>query len=366
MTPVKISIIEVTARNEYPIIGRGIDSKNPLHLWEPTLQTLAKQTEKDFEYIVVDLFYDERPDYFKEHNYGLKIKHVPGYPNIWHEKGVVQICHQFNTGIIHADGELLLFLADSNMLHPDLLKNLWDHYSLEGWFVSLGFGADVSFGEKFFQDISRSEAVPTEWYRFLGFEGKLCMDHRYNKLFEQHPGRYSSPISGEWYYGISTCNMQAALKLNGFDEAFDGDGSENDIDFGFRLEMAGERLAMFRDSYVIEAYAGTGWHKSMIRPEIKCNHALVLFNKKRKRFKANVPLSSMDIDYIINNICRNECGVRDVCRTLPHRGPFYNKDQMELYNYWKNNGATYQVDLTLEREMRIRGEDHVKGTFMNI
>lgn len=359
----KISIIEVTARGDYPIVGRP-----DLHLWEPTLQTLDKQKFREFEYIVVDLFYDERKDYFKDHNYGLRIKHVPGYPNIWHEKGVVQICHQFNTGIIHADGELLLFIADSNMFHPYLLQNLWEHYITDGKFVSLGFGADVSYADKSLQDMSRVDIVPTEWYRFLGYEGKLHIDHRYNKLFEQHPDKNMAIIDSEWYYGISTCELEAALKINGFDEAFDGDGALNDIDFGNRLHMIGYvgKLAMYRDSYVIEAYAGTGWHKKMVRPEIKCNYGLLLFNKRRGRYHVNEPLSEMDVDYIINNLCTKECGVRDKCQTLPHRGPFFNKNELENFVHWKKHGATYKVDLRLERQMRKENRDYHEGIFVNV
>ena len=75
---------------------------------------------------------------------GLKIKHIPASPNIWTPHGLVQTCHQFNKGIIHADGELLFFDADSGMLHPQLMENLWKHYQ-DGYFVSLGFGSDVTF-----------------------------------------------------------------------------------------------------------------------------------------------------------------------------------------------------------------------------
>jgi len=358
---VDISFIEVTARNSFPIVG-----KPKLHLWEVTLQTLAKQTKKSFEYIVSDIFYEERKDYFKDHNYGLKIKHIPATPNIWNEQGLCQICHQFNKGIIHADGDLLFFCADSNMLHPKLMENLWKHYQ-EGWFITLGFGSDVSYGPKILLDTARKNIIPTDWYRFLDFYGHVHMDQRYNQLFENSDKTFTQ-VNPNWYYGISTVSMEAALKINGFNSCFDPNVTLSDVDFGERLAMAGyDKIGMCRDCYTVEAYAGMDWHPGMKpRTEVFCTNGLLLYNKYSKRYRANEPLSSSDIDQIINYICRERCDVRDVCRTLPHRGPFYNKNEMALYTKWLKEGLIYSIDLELERELRKEGSDYTEGTFINI
>ena len=269
----RISYVTITARSDYPTVGLP-----KLHLFEPTLKTLASQTFKDFEYVVVDVFYEERKDYFKEHNYGLKIKHIPASPNIWTQHGLVQTCHQFNKGIIHADGELLFFDADSGMLHPQLMENLWKHY-LDGYFVSLGFGSDVTFAPELYerklgkdgnyeypagswQGTSQASTtiVPTEWIKALGYgyQGIIIMDNRYRKLYEDRPSSEHHRIPPDWFYGISTVSMEAMLKVNGFNLAFDGDSALNDVDLGNRLVTAGYfRLEMFRDSYCVEAFART-------------------------------------------------------------------------------------------------------------
>lgn len=366
---VKISYIEITARVNYPTEGQP-----QLHLWEPTLQTLSTQTFKDFEYIVVDVFYEERPDYFKTHNYGLQIKHVPAAPNIWHELGMVQTCHQFNKGIIHADGELIFTGADSAMYPPDLMENLWCHYK-NGYFVSLGFGADLTYVTKLKKDEwqgmalpdAPTQIVPTSWYDF-GYNGFVVMDHRFRSLFENNE-KQNSTIPPEWYYGISTVSLEAALKINGYDEAFDGDSTLNDVDFGTRLAMAGyNNITMFRDSYTVEAYAKLwpqSWHPKMKRPEIKCNNGILLYNKVTGKYRANQPLY-LDIDYIINTVCKRICPIRDKCATLPHRGPFYNKNEKKLFEYWREHGATFQMDLEFEREMRIDKDDYLEGTYVNV
>lgn len=369
---VKISYITITARDNFPTEGRP-----ELHLWEPTLQTLANQTFKDFEYIIVDVFYDTRPDYFKDHNYGLTIKHIPAAPNIWHKYGVVQTCEQFNKGIVAADGELLFFDADSAMLHPELMQNLWNHYQ-EGYFVSLGFGADLTYAKQLYESpvepnkivtgtwqgasIEQARKVDTSWYSSLGYNGSVIMDHRYRHLFENTPISMHV-ITPDWYYGISTASLEAVLAVNGFETMFDGDSALNDVDMGNRLYMAGyQKMAMFRDSYIIEAYAKLGWHKKMrVRPEIKCNYALLLYNKLKGKYVANIPVPESEIDYIINVICASNCHVRDTCKTLPHRGPFFNKNESELYEYWKNNGLPYKINLREERASRKQ-----EGTWINV
>jgi len=382
---VKISYTTISARADYPTVGL-----ETLHLWEPTLKTLAAQTFQDFEFIIVDVFYEERKDYFKEHNYGLKIKHIPAAPNIWTKYGLVQTCHQFNKGIVHADGELLFFDADSGMLHPELMANLWKHYK-DGYFVSLGFGSDVTFASELHErklgndgnyeypkgqwqgtSETNSTIVPIEWIKKLsyGYEGNIIMDHRYRKLFEnQRFLNQAAKIPPDWYYGISTASMEATLKVNGFNLCFSPDSALSDVDLGNRLVIAGyDNLMMFRDSYCIEAYAGPYWHPNMrrIRPEVKCNNGLVLYNKHEGRYRANDPLSNADIDYIIRNICAQQCGVRDVCKTLPHRGPFFNKNESELVAYWKKYGMTEMTDLTEEREIRESGAGYTEGTFVNV
>lgn len=385
MSDVKISYLQITARSDYPTMGR-LD----LHLWEPTLQTLAKQEFKDFEFIVIDVFYHDRPNYFKEHNYGLKIKHLPAKPNPWNEFGLCQTCHQFNKGIIHADGELLFTDADSSMLPPALMGNLWQHYK-DGYFVSLGFGADLTYvegDEKYRnmlvrkqlkpdgkyewvwggQPIPERAPVPTDWYSFLGYKGeKVTIDFRYTQLFEGNDKKLAV-IPPNWYYGISTISLEAALKLNGYDQNLDGDSVLSDVDLGYRLNMAGyNNLVMCRDSFVIEAYAGIGWHPSMkSRIEIKCNYGLMINNRLSQRYRANTPLSNADIDFIMNNICKKACDIQETCRThYKHRAPFYDKNALQYYEHWKKHVMTQNIDLELEREDRLNGERQQEGTYVN-
>lgn len=362
---VKISYLEITARSDYPITGRP-----DLHLWEVTLQTLAKQSFKDFEYIVCDAFYEQRKDYFKEHNYGLKIKHIPVTPYVWKDYNVCTSCHQFNKGFIHADGELVFMGADNSMYHPDLFEQIWRRYK-EGWLVSAGFGSDVTYATQLFEksefklrEFSRKNPVPTDWYNFLGFEGCLHMDHRYNEF--EGTNLEMREISPQWYFGFGSLPLKAALFVNGFDENFDADSNMSDIDLGYRLYRSGwKKMAMFRDIYAIEAYCA-GWHSTMKRPEVKCNYALFLYNELVGRDRANEPLSESDVADMIRRICRGKCPIKAQCRErCKHRAPFYNKNEPALCEVWDQK-RTERLDLTFERELRIAGDDYKEGTYVNV
>lgn len=378
---VRISYLEITARTDYPTVGRP-----DLHLWEPTLQTLERQSFKDFEYIVIDVFYHERPDYFKQHSHGLRIKHIPSGPYVWNDLGICQTAHQFNKGVIHADGELIFMGADSGMYPPQFFENVWRHYKDEAWFVSAGFGADLTHAKHLVEGVnalgqekktlidSKDEdpLIPIDWYSFLGFHGPVRMDHRYEALFRGNTTK-GARITPQWYFGISSVSLKAMLEVNGFDEAFDGSVALSDIDLGFRLALAGyDRLAMFRDVYTVEAYAGSEWHPKMRmpKPEILCCYALLRASQHLKRYRANQgsPAPEADLEkWMIDEICHKRCELLQTCREkCQQRAPFYNKNETELYKVWRENVLRNRFNLELEREMRISGDEHGEGTFVNV
>lgn len=386
---VKISYLEITGRGDYPIVNRP-----DLHLWEPTLQTLAKQTFKDFEYIPIDVFWQERRDYFKEHNYGLRIKHIPASetenPYLWTEKKLCSSCHQFNNGFIHADGELVVMGGDSAMYPPRYFERMWELYQ-QGYFVSSGFGSDITYVPELGQgpdnqpgqarnlsdyclDQMRSSPLReevmqsiSEWYTSLGFKGLVIMDHRYRQLFE-NTKKVAAKITPQWYYGYSSLTLETGLKANGFDETFDPDVTLADIDFGYRVALAAPdyTMAMFRDVFGIECYA-RDWHNKMKRGvEVKCTYALLKRHQEKKTVRANESIASTEIDWMKEHVCwpNGSCDVQKVCREqCTHRAPFYNKNEAELTKLWDEQRRK-TVDLGFERELRISGDSHTEGTFI--
>jgi predicted glycosyltransferase involved in capsule biosynthesis len=79
--------------------------------------------------------------------------------------------------------------------------------------------------------------------------------------------------------------LEVALKLNGYDENFDGDKGAEDIDCGSRIEMAG-----YKDKFVMDighqviGHDGGSLSRELFNTSakpIKCNYTIYLLNRKR-------------------------------------------------------------------------------------
>jgi len=297
---------------------------------------------------------------------------VPSAPNVWFDLRLPQACHQINKGFIHSDGEIIFVNGDSFMYPPEFMENLWKHYQ-EGYFALSGFGSDVTYypHETFGKGtkVSLTSIVPTDWYRFLGYEGKFHMHERYMNYFGKSD-LDKMVVPPNQYYGASIISLEAALKTNGFDMNFDGNSPVlADCDLGVRLAMAGygSKLAMFRDTYCVEALAELKY-LNIRTPSIKCNYALMQYNQRTGRYRANEPLQESDIEWIIKHLCLNsECRIAAKSKTFNQDlYPFWIKKEKKLYEYWKEHQLSMNFDLELEREMRKDGDDYVEGTFTNV
>ena len=122
MTP-SISVLCYTARNDHPFIDRP-----DLHCFDLMAGSLATQTFGDFELILVDTLWEQRPDWFKEHPQPYPVKHVPSSPNFWHSLGRCGIVAQINRGIAWCDGELLFVGSESCIWPTHFLQLAWELY----------------------------------------------------------------------------------------------------------------------------------------------------------------------------------------------------------------------------------------------
>lgn len=312
---VSISVIMATARDNYPIIGLP-----QLHMLQPTIESLKNQIFKDFEFILVDALYDRRPNLFKGEPFNsetlqFRVKHVPvdAKHRFWMDRKRWNLCGQLNTAIMHSQGDMIVRIDDCCEFDSDYLMKFWDGYQ-KGYFPLAmhirylnGKPARVNreYMEKGYEaNLTLNWEAETETRdgllkRIYGENG-LVRDTRYEKVQDAGGTMVAPP---DWYYGYSSMSIEAALKVNGFDENFDADRSLEDPDCGSRLEMAGYRNRFLLDvnHQVIEHEhnpVSQGLFDIGLKP-IKCNYALFLLNRKNRRYRANTgKFSGDDIEFV--------------------------------------------------------------------
>ena len=380
-----VSFIMITAREDFPYLNRP-----DLHVFEPTLESFKKQTNHEFEWIIVDVLYDQRKDYFADKDLPFKVKHIPAKPNLWIEEGFPGISTQYNKGIIYADGELLFFWGDSHIAIPEFADNLWRYYQ-QGYFPLAWYLYDQTFSEplhtsekldaqtakeKFkimYPDQDLASPIP---YDILGYTGKkVSIEHRYTTAFKE-PNQTVFPAPWLWWFGCSSASLEAMLKINGFNQNFDGDRMLLDCDVGSRLDLAGYglRLALFKDVFLARIPTDTRYWNTTQKKQgitIKCNYPFIWYARFFKQCKANTEvLTDADIKWIKEIWCAQRCPIRELCkREHPWQYPFEHKAGYEghnsdekWFNFWKEHQAI--IDLAKEREKRLNGDPKYKeGTF---
>jgi len=283
-----ISVIIPTARYDYPIIGQP-----HLHMLEITLNSLIKQTFKEFEVIIIDALYSKRN--FPFDKLPITCKHIPIHSNhrFWIDRKRWNVCGTLNTGIMHSEGELIVRIDDCSEFDVNYLKRIWDEYETGLWLQ----GMHIKF-----------------------LEGRLAKDDNDNVIMDSrlpfvknNGGRMIGPH--QWMYGYSSFTNEAALKINGFDELFDGDKQQEDQDFGSRLVMAGYENKFLLDSNhtVIEHEHGPIPNEIIdsALPNIKCNYAIYRLNRIKNSYRANETiLTQEDINFIKKETLKPPCSPR--------------------------------------------------------
>jgi len=345
-----ISVILPTARDDYPIIGLP-----NVHVFERTFHSLEAQIFKDFELIVVDSLWPSKREWIEDRDWNFPIKYVPVHPNhrFWLDRKRWNVCGTLNTALIHAEGDLIVRVDDCSEFDEDYLKKFWEGYQSGYWPLAMHTrykeGKQSIYNKKYKKEgyeFTRAKAhgEPTDTEKVLDSifdEGEPVRDTRW-PVVERAGGRMIAPV--DWMYGYSSFTLDAALKVNGFDELFDGDKSLEDVDFGSRLDMAGYNGLFLLDvnHWVIE-------HEHARIPfdiiskdmrNIKCNYAIFLLNRLKRRWRANSEkLTEEDLDFI------KEESLKPPCSPRPN---FYDEDcEGELFKLWASNQPIF--DLREER-----------------
>jgi len=350
---VLISVIMPTARHDYPIIGLP-----HVHFLHPTLKSLKNQTFRDFEFILVDALYEKRPKLFEGRPFhanklDFPIKHVPVHPNhrFWLDQKRWNVCGALNTGILYAEGELLVRIDDCSEFREDFLQRFWEGYQ-SGYFpmamhVRYHAGKPARVNEEYLKKgyEAKYAQMPGEdramlLKRLYGEDG-LIRDTRWPTV--EKAGRMVAPP--EWYYGYSSASLEALLKVNGFNELFDPQKGQEDQDLGIRLSMAGYRdvFLLDKDLWVIEH---EHYPPEVDSPDqFKCNYGIIQYERAKGLYRANTwKLTFEDCEWIRRNICP-KCLNYNRCLKERLAGKFYLDE--ELFREWLSNQRVF--DLREER-----------------
>jgi len=149
----------------------------------------------------------------------------------------------------------------------------------------------------------------------------------------------------QWFYGYSSFSLDAALKINGFNELLDGSKGQEDQDFGIRLDMAGYKdvLYLTKDLWVIEHEHYPCKIESP--PVFKCNYGIIQYSMDKNLYMANTwTIGRDDCDFIRNKICP-ACYNYARCKNERLGGKFYIDN--DLFDMWIKNQSLF--DLRSER-----------------
>jgi len=352
---VDISIILITARDDFPMLGLP-----NTHLLDPCISSLKAQEFKNFELIVVDGLYKFRPNMFQGKpfdNLPFKVKHMSLHPKhtFWFSRHRPFSCEAFNTGLIHATGELIVKIDDCCEFNEKYLTTIWELYQSGYYPLSMHVryidGKPVYFTKEYMERAKKVGTSDTETldaifehYRKDYGDGGLIRDTRWKEV-EQNGGQMTGQRN--WFYGYSSFPLEIALKINGMDELTDGDLSLMDVDFGQRLAMAEHDNLFLLDTrlWVIEhSHIPISLQLFNAREigAIKCNYAILKLNERKKRWKANCDsLNTEDLEFVKKETLNHPCSWK------PHQ--YMDDCEGAMFTLWAENQPKF--DLRDERKI---------------
>ena len=156
---------------------------------------------------------------------GVPLVHMPPKPCRWQgparltKSDYYALCNARNTGLIVARGERIIALDDCSVVGDDWLTG-----HLRYPLTALVAGSFFTY-----RTAKIENGVVVE-----GDPGPYGLDSRV--FTEPEPCR----TNAGWCYGLSSSYpLEAALRANGSDEIYDGQGGAEDCDFAIRMERAG-------------------------------------------------------------------------------------------------------------------------------
>lgn len=365
----KMSIIYTTAREEYPLI----DLPNVSHI-KIFLDCLTRQTFKDFEVIISDALYKKRIEMMEKKelsydfsSYPFPIRHIDPNEFSWAlKKGLWGVQDGINYGIIHSDGELLLWYPDCcELVNNDSLQLWWDWYQ-KGYFAQALF-VFYKGGKPLMVNDAANEGIVSggehnqpidkirESYKLmveLNYLKDIVRDHRWKYVEENKNGPGLFYPIGQQFFGYTSFSMDAALRLNGYDSNLDGQKSLTDVEFGMRLEKAGFQFVCDKNLWLVE-HSQYPVSKDVLfgmpLKSWKSNYSIIMLNDAKKKITANdYKLTPEELEWIVAHGAKWD---------NPRLSP--GCKEYDLLMDWYNNPPIYNLRELRNKRLREEGKTHL-------
>ena len=290
---------------------------------------LKDQEFKDFEFVYIDTYYEDNKDRFAEiiEKLPYPVKHVPIHHQYWYAQGYTYISTAKNTGIYHAEGELLVTCDDAQLYNPEFLGVYWKRYQ-EGVFCHAHY--------KYLKDFKHDNGKIL--YPLSGTPSKnganVGGDHRNKDGLDVLYHSY-----GCWLWAGSSFTLEDALTLNGFNERMDGAKGLEDGEFGFRLQLLGRKFVYDKNAamHILDHETYT-IGKKKVRENLALNAGIYYCTEKYSLMEANKhPYTQEQLDYIREGAIK----FNDFDANSP--------ELKEKYDRWMNTPA---FNLRTERKKR--------------
>lgn len=240
----RMSVLLNTARSD-DAFPKPKPTDGPKNILRSLADDLAAQTflKSDFELVITDGLFAKRGRTFERHDYPFRILHVPPKETAMTREGRPAICAYKNTAIAHARGELLLTVDDGSVLDSRFLERTWLAWGKRHCLSALAYAV-------------RPDGTP--------MVGEVYQDSR--RIYLGAEGQCVGPLNGNVMtppgQGFMAFPLEAAVRLNGYDEMFDGARGLEDMDFGARLQGAGYRIGLDQ-AHRVGLYEHGGWDPAL-------------------------------------------------------------------------------------------------------
>lgn len=280
----KISvIIRTVSKDNFLFEDYGILSAIQMYV-----TMFENQTFKDFELILVDHFYEENKEYVENIKTSFVFKHVPVHENhnYWSKQGYTCGSGFKNTGLLYADGTLVIYFDDGEIISPKLIGMYWYYYT-QGLFLHA------------FHLGTKNPIVINNKLTYPYYDKFFIKDSRDSQTKSIHYHNY-----GSWLYAGACHALTDLLDLNGFDEKMDGYQGGQDTNMGLRLEGIGRKFVLDKTCYLTillhKSYKDCDYGEKSIREIFtKDNYGFIDIVRQLKQYKANnKPLTSEELKLI--------------------------------------------------------------------